>query len=471
MSDVLKVSTPLSGYENTTKGNPISTTDTNIKNVNDVNKVTRTDAQSSNADYGENQLLLPHNSNFDGFIKALKSNLSTTNLMADLIFTQMENLVTSGINEHFAAEVSQFLEMIKMSEEEMNIFLKNQMQSSAKFQGPFFGMLRKALTETNSPSLVSRILDFTKKYNDFTSNGHVLNEIFSNINNIAQYMPASYSQKLLSLMEKLNFNAQDANLSSNMAALKKDVIPFLSEYIKMTNDFGKVRDLITTLTLNIARYENGSKEGFFDAFKELLGYNTIKEKFGNGDADRLLNILMESEGKKVSTNPLDEKLISILQKGIGGAAGYENIDNFKNIITAILLNESVYMPLLHVMLPVNINGNMMFSEIWVDPDDPSDGGSKGDEKKEKLLIKFDIKDVGFFDLVILHNNGNIDLQIYCPEKLMEMDKTIQKGITGIIEQNGMSVKSLSVNKGKKPITISEVFPKIFERKNAINVRI
>ena len=471
MSNVLKASTPLSGYENTAKGNPISTTDTNIKNVNDVTKVTRTDGQSSNADYGENQLLLPHNSNFDGFIKAIKSNLYTSNLMTDLIFTQMENLVRSGINENFAAEISQFLEMIKMSEDELHVLLKNQMQSSAKFQGPFFGMLRKALTETNSSTLVSRILDFTKKYNDFTSNGHVLNEISNNLNNITQYMPASFSQQLLSLVEKLNFNAENADLSANAEVLKKDIIPFLAEYTKLTNDFGKARDLITALTLNIARYENGSKEGFIGAFKELLGYNTIKEKFGNGDADKLIDILMQSDANKTSTNPLEEKLITILQKGIRGEAGYENIDNFKNIITATLLNESVYMPLLHVMLPVNINGNMMFSELWVDPDDQSQGQAKDGKKKEKLLIKFDIKDVGFFDLVILHDNGDVDLQIFCPEKLMGMEKAIQTGISVIIAQNGMSVKSLAVKKGTEPIAISEVFSKILERKNAINVRI
>lgn len=471
MSNVLKVSTPLSGYENTTKGNPISTTDANIKNVNDVTKVTRPDGQSSNADYGENQLLLPHNSNFDGFIKALKGNLFATNEMTDILFVQMENLVSSGINEDFAQEISQFLEMIKMSEDELHGFVKNQMQSSAKFQGPFFGMLRKSLMETNSSNLIFRILDFTKKYNDFTSNRHVFNEIFSNLTNITQYMPSSFSQKLLSIMEKLDLNATNDNLSANTEVLKKDIIPFLSEYVKITNDFGKVRDLITSLTLNIARYENGSKEGFIGAFKELLGYNTIKEKLGNGDADKLIDILVQTEEKKAQVNPLQEKLISILQKGVKGEAGYENIDNFKNILTSTLLNESVYMPLLHVMLPVNINGNMMFSEVWVDPDDKSEGEAQDGKKKEKFLIKFDIKDVGFFDLVILHNNGNVDLQIFCPDKLMGMEKAIQAGLSGIIEKNGMSVKSLSVKKGKEPITISEVFPKIYERKNAINVRI
>ena len=471
MSNVLKVSTALSGYENTTKGNPISTTDANIKNVNDVTKVTRPDGQSPNADYGENQLLLPHNSNFEGFLKALNGNPVVTNLMTDLLFVQMENLVTSGINEDFAQEISQFFEMVKMSEDELSGFIKNQIQSSAKFQGPFFEMLRKSLTETSSSNLIFRILDFTKKYNDFTSNGHVLNEISSNLTNITQYMPASFAEKLLDVMEKLDFNPQNDNLSTNTQVLKKEIIPFLSEYVKITNDFGKVRDLITSLTLNIARYENGSKEGFVGAFKELLGYNTIKEKFGNGDADKLINILMHADEKKAEANPLQEKLISILQKGVKGEAGYENIDNFKNILTSTLINESVYMPLLHVMLPVNINGNIMFSELWVDPDDKSEGETGDGKKKEKFLIKFDIKDVGFFDLVVLHDNGNVDLQIFCPEKLMGMEKVIQSGLSGIIEKNGMSIKGLSVKKGKEPVTISEVFPKIYERKNAVNVRI
>jgi hypothetical protein len=143
---------------------------------------------------------------------------------------------------------------------------------------------------------------------------------------------------------------------------------------------------------------------------------------------------------------------------------------FKGILSSMLLNESVYMPLLHMSLPMNIDGNMMFSELWIDPDD-EEGKSGEEERKTKLLIKFDIKDVGFFDLIVLHNKGKVDMQLFCPEKVLVADKGIKAGLTEILERNGLAINSISIDKGRTPVSISQVFPKIYERKNSVNVKI
>lgn len=37
----------------------------------------------------------------------------------------------------------------------------------------------------------------------------------------------------------------------------------------------------------------------------------------------------------------------------------------------MLANESVYMPVMHAMLPMIISGVPVFSEIWVDPNEES----------------------------------------------------------------------------------------------------
>jgi hypothetical protein len=140
----------------------------------------------------------------------------------------------------------------------------------------------------------------------------------------------------------------------------------------------------------------------------------------------------------------------------------------------MLINESVYIPLIHIMLPLNVENKMMYSEIWVDPDDKSDKGDKSSsskERKTKLLVKFDIKDVGFFDLIMLHSTGKLDVQIFCPEKLVRDNKDIKEGLKEIIEKNGMSAGLISVETNGVPVSISEVFPKIYERKNIVNVRV
>ncbi|MDD3394528.1 MAG: hypothetical protein PHG19_07800 [Anaerotignum sp.] len=469
MSNIIKVTTPVSGYDNSSKTNPINTTDPNLNNITNLDKVTRPDSKSSNAEYQQDNFVQYQNSNYEGFLKILKETPSATELMGDLMFMKMGNMVNSGINENFAEEISKFLEMIKLSKEELQGLLKNQAGDATKFGGAFFDFLRRALSESNSSELNFKILDLLKKYNDFTASNHILKSILNDLSNLSKSLPKSYSQQLLEITKLLDQNANPGDVAKNLEILKKEMIPFLSKYISYTNDFGKARDVISSLTQNIARYENANKNGFIDAFEEILHYNVIKDKLGNIDSNTFADVLTQLHAQKAENNEFNQRFISILERGIRGEAGYENIEMFKSILTSMLLNESVYVPLLHLSLPLNVDGNMMFSELWIDPDD-EEGKKEEAERKAKLLIKFDIKDVGFFDLIILHNKGKIDMQLFCPEKVLA-DKSIRAGLTEIMEHNGFAISSISVDKSKAPISISEVFPKIYERKNTVNVKI
>ena len=226
------------------------------------------------------------------------------------------------------------------------------------------------------------------------------------------------------------------------------------------------------MSLNIARYENSSKEGIISAFESLLGYNVIKNKYGNMEINEFTDFLLNMNTNKQSEDSLNSKLINIIERGINGEAGYENIDVFKGILSSMLMNESVYMPLIHIMLPMNINENLMFSEIWIDTDDESSAsGRSRQDRKMKLLVKFDIKDVGFFDMIILYSDSKIDMQLFCPDKILKLDKALKTSISGLIEKNGFGVNNLSVDAGHEPLSISEVFHKIYERKNEVNVTV
>ena len=168
---------------------------------------------------------------------------------------------------------------------------------------------------------------------------------------------------------------------------------------------------------------------------------------------------------------LMDKLTEILERGINGKeTGYEAKSVFANIINSLLLNESVYMPLLHLMIPADIDGKLMFSEMWIDPDDRSEGGTQ-EEKQTKLFIKFDIKDVGYFEMILLSRGETVDMQLFYPERLAVHKKMIQEGISNIMERNGIHSTSLYTDVLQTPKTISEVFPKLYERMNAVNVRI
>lgn len=473
MSNVLKVTTPSLGYENSVKNNPLTTNDKQIQHPIDPSKVVRADGRTDTGQNQDLQLLLNRQSNFGSFIQNLNGVPQMTELFTTLLFQRMGSLVESGIGPDFAQEVSKFLEMIKMSEGDLVRFLKGQADTSVRYKGAFFTLLRQVMGETKSVELKANVLDFLKRYNDMSSGPHLLQNINMDLKEIAKRMYPAYREVLDQMMQRLDLQSLPGNIKENAGLLKEEIIPFLSQYITKTHDMGKIRSFISLLTFNTARYENGDQDRLMQSLQKLTAFPLFKQRFNGITQENLLAILQNTDFEKASKNDggWAERFIDILRMGVSGAAGMENKQVFSNLMSAILMNESVYMPLVHLMLPVELNGHMIFSEFWIDPDDDS-GTASGDSRKQaKLLIKFDIQNLGFFDMVLWYGQDKLDLKLFYPDSLSVKEGEIRAGLMNIVRNNGLEVQSLSLHNAAEPITLSEVFPKIFERNNLVNVTI
>ena len=146
-------------------------------------------------------------------------------------------------------------------------------------------------------------------------------------------------------------------------------------------------------------------------------------------------------------------------------------DAFRNIVSAFLINESVYMPLTHLVLPLEWDGKMMFSELWVDPD-AEENLKQGKGEREntiRFLFKMDIQDLGFFDMVLTCQRDSVDLQIYSPPSVSSFAGMVQGEMGRILIENGLKPVNVQVQTLEKPLDVSAVFPKIYEGENSINV--
>ena len=277
-------------------------------------------------------------------------------------------------------------------------------------------------------------------------------------------------EQLAKLAERLLPHSMNAN-ARNAQILKEQIIPYLGKYISETRDMGRIRDLITTLTLNTSRYENGNLERLLQSFQKLMEFPAFEKGFGGMSAADFRAMMQNVDFDRAAGKmPWVDNLLNIMEAGVKGEAGIENREAFMNIMKAMLVNESVYMPVMHVMLPAILNGVPMFSELWIDPDEESGNAGSG-EKGVKLLIKFDLKDVGFFDMMMYYEKGKMDILIHYPEELSDRESEIREGIRKIMKKNNLEIEYLAVEQGKESIPVSAAFPKIFERRNSINVTI
>ncbi len=473
MSNILKVTTPTTGYDNNAirQNSPQQAEDMSIKNPVDPNRVGRSDGRNqADNKHDAAQKGVSADSNFSNFVRSLHDLPRLQDVMTKMVFGGMANVVESGISRGTAAEIDALFQMLAMSKDELAAFMKDQMTGANRLQGPLFDMLRQVMDEATTVELKAGILDFLKKYNDMSSGKHLLQNITDELKDIESYMFRNDREGLEKLASKLRPYSMQAN-GTNTQLLKGEIIPYLGRYISETRDMGKIRDLISLLALNTSRYENGNLNSVVQAFQKLMDFPAFQKHFAGMTAAEFKAMLQNVDFDRAAGKmPWADHLLDIMRSGIKGEAGVENREAFMNIMKAMLVNESVYMPVMHAMIPAILDGVPMFAEMWVDPDEES-GNPGSNEKGIKLLIKFDLKDVGFFDMMMYYEKGKMDMLIHYPEELKEHESDIREGIRKIMSRNHLELEYLAVEQGKESIPVSAAFPKIFERRNSVNVTI
>lgn len=486
MPDIMNVSNPVPGYDSAT-GNrsiPTSANDPNIRNVPNPSRVNRPDSNSGqqhNAGDAQDQSLpLRYDSNFHSFLQRVSS--SGSNVTIDLLQTMLAGsriAVSSGLKTGTVGDLSQILDMLQMSEGEFLQFLKDQVASGNRFGGSLFQALRSAYQASDSSSLRGDILQFLKQYSDFSSTDHVEDNLLRSLNRIIASLPRSWGGKVVDYLGQLQNRMQSGARADALKLLQGEILPYLSDYVSRSHDMGRVRSALSMLTLDIARYANGSEEGVLLAFRQLLNYASLRDALGadlRGLSDAaLLQMLQNTPFKRFGKNNIfADQLASAADRALRGSAGVEAQEVYRSLVSSLLVNESVYMPVNHYILPLVWNGRMMYSELWVDPDAEHDGDTpfsgKDRERTLRFLLKADIQSLGLFDIVLAYRSSTVDLVVRCPEKIAPFSTAIQESLTGILKENGLQAGSVQVQKMDRPLTISEVFPKIFEGKDNINVR-
>ncbi len=490
MPGLLGPTTPVPNYDNTSqvKLPPPNPNDTSIQNVVDPSKVVRPDRRTEQQDAGNATLAQRYESNFMTFVQRLRN--SPELAPAFMMVMQGQGLqVTSNLRSGFAAELAQFMEFLQMDETKLPAFLKEQFQTGTKFSGPLFQILRTAYNNTRSGMLQNDILQFLKKYSDFASTGHLEGKILRTVENMARALPSRWSDQMLQNEAELENGVSAGDRQGNLKLLREQVFPLVSKYVSLTHDHGRARGLLSMLALDVARYENGSPQGLLMSMRHLASSGVLPEKFTELSDDELLQILKNTNFFKVMdadenayndnnetghVSSFASRLAELTNNALKGEGGVEQQDAFRNILSSILINESVYMPLNHIMLPLEWNDRLMFSEMWVDPDADKDnqGGYSDDGPPQlRVLIKMDVEGLGAFDLLLNAKGQDVALQLSCPPAVADLAGKMSEKMTDILERNGFQPGMVSVTAMNRPVTVSEVFPKIFERKTGVNVKI
>lgn len=266
----------------------------------------------------------------------------------------------------------------------------------------------------------------------------------------------------------------EVSLEQNLAVLKNEVIPFMSHYLGVTNDFGKVRDVITLLVNNIARLNTSSRESIIESFVELVDFCKFNFDMGPKEIEEIKQYFSQ-QMSKLGKRPIEHELFSDITKlvaeGQTKEQSYTGRTMYREIATSLLLDNSVFMPLNHMFLPVNYNGKFMFTELWVEKDSEHKLATADQKPITRMMVNFDIKGIGFFEAIMWISEDNVDVELNYPSTLQASAGEIQDNVSKIFRKNGLKMNNIVLAADQPPRRVQDVFRNLFDARRGVDVTI
>ncbi|MGE4275707.1 MAG: hypothetical protein AB7E30_00865 [Lawsonibacter sp.] len=473
MPDLLGPTKPVPGYDSTGGKTPqVVPNDSSVRNLVEPARVTRPDGRTEGQDAGDNgaSYRVRYESNFLAFIQRLKQTPELAETWIRIL-QQTDAQAAAGMGESLAAELSQMAEFLRMDERRLMAFLQNQMKSGTRFSGPLFQMLRTAYANAHSEELQTDILQFLRRFSDYSSTPHLEERISRMLYEMSKSLPARWCERLLSIGAQFENGRAAGDRAGNLALLREQVFPLMAGYVGSTHDQGRARGILSMLTLDLVRYENGDESGLIQAFRRLGRDGVFSEELRQLSNEDILPMLKNSEWfKAANNNPFADHLAEIAARALRGEGGAGAQEAFGSFLSSILVNESVYMPLNHMILPLEWNGRSVYSEMWVDPDAEPEKREPG-SRAQRILIQMNVQGMGAFDVLLNVQNHEVALQVACPEAVAYFSEKVARTLSDILLRNGFQPGAVRVAARKKPLVLSEVFPKLVQRTDGVNVKI
>ena len=416
-------------------------------------------------------------SNYASFVQLLQEGSAIPEDLSQLIFGDGMSMLLSGDEEMSPVMQELFSSIVLSDPSELVSLLQDTGTREAKYSGTFFDGMRSLLSSDKVPeNLKENAAAFLKAYNSYAAGSHNLAQMKTLSEQISKMMFSSSRKEFDALLDRMDWNAPLGSTKQNEELLNGQILPFLSKYVSKTHDYGAIRNAIVLFSLYTVKYEEGSNAHLQALYDKLISSNLFKQTFqqlGVTPERALMDKLTQIQ-EQAQKPGFSDALSELVLKGTQGKVGSDATDQFQAVMKNMLLNESVYMPVMHMVIPFRYQNQNVTSELWVDPDagkkDATD--QQGTSGKLKLFLKFHMDRLGDFDMIIyLKDRKDMDMQLFVPEKLPVRTSQITKSVNDILTGNGFDVTNLAVKQRAREISVEEVFPEIYEKENSINVRV
>lgn len=251
------------------------------------------------------------------------------------------------------------------------------------------------------------------------------------------------------------------SLKEGTAILKKMLAPAVPDNMKgglntLIRDFEKTRDLnklIDRLSVIVNRAENMDKKIIL-----AQGINLV------------LSEMAQAQGINYRPPTTMENMLDFLIKNINDPSLKSLSDMTRpDMIQGLLSAPGVFTPLLHFLVPMNMDGMKAFGELWADPDasrNPETG-----ESDSHIFLCFEIENAGYFELELYARGKTVNAALMCPAGTEKNYLPLKGMLPDLAAACGYNAEKIMIEPLKRKRDLTNIFPKLNERRTGLNVRI
>ena len=331
-----------------------------------------------------------------------------------------------------------------------------------------------AMEDTKNSSAVMSMTMLTER---------VANAVESSTKDMSPTQLEKLSEELSKLSEELNALSKTENIAENAA--ENTELPESTENaqtaagIDIKQGVSMLRKIIAPLVPDNMK---GAVNTLLRSFESEKNLNTLIDRLSvivnrmdNLDAkitvaqsiNQVLSQMTLAAGINYRPPTTMENMLDFLVKNINDPSLKSlSAMNRGEMLQGLLTSPGVFSPLLHFLVPMNMDGTKAFGELWADPD--AGGGKDGDSDKH-LFLCFEIEDAGYFEMELYAKGRNINVSLLCPAGSEKRYMPLKEFIPQIAAVNGYNAEKMIISPLKKKRDLNRVFPKLNDRKTALNV--
>ena len=234
------------------------------------------------------------------------------------------------------------------------------------------------------------------------------------------------------------FNEFNAELSQS--ATMQDVIDKLNEVLRSMPDIPL-------------------REKLYGSFVEVIDKMSVKNE-------------LPQHGARPPVSSTLDSLTDFIQKNINNPA-LKSLDSFNatNLLQSLLNAPGVFTPLAHYILPLDVDGTKAFGELWVDNDENNPNNTPGTQRNYHLFLTFDVESIGRFELDMYALGEDVNLALLYPPRFEKQIEPMKDRINKLVRNVGYNTRTFETAPLKKPHNLTEIFPKILDKRTTLNTRV